>query len=120
MTRWLREFRLVPLVLIAVGCLFALKALGLVFDGGYTLGQRLGRTDTIVVRAETTGEPAVTARLLDRHGMPLTDVPVKSGAGVCELTLTLGNLGAGDYVIELSANGTSGSTEQYLAFRVLR
>ena len=78
------------------------------------------RTDTIVVRAETTGEPAVTARLLDRHGMPLTDVPVKSGAGVCELTLTLGNLGAGDYVIELSAKGTGGSTEQYLAFRVLR
>ena len=43
MTKWLRDFRLVPIVLIAVGCLFALKAMGLVFDGGYTLGQRLGR-----------------------------------------------------------------------------
>jgi flagellar motility protein MotE (MotC chaperone) len=53
MTRWLREFRLVPIVLIAVGCLFALKALGLVFDGGYTLGQRLGKTDSIVVTTIT-------------------------------------------------------------------
>ena len=78
------------------------------------------RTDTIVVRAETTGAPVVTARLLDRHGMPLTDVPVKPGDGACELTLTLGNLGAGDYVIELSANGTAGSARQYLAFRVIR
>ena len=78
------------------------------------------RTDTIVVRAETTGDPVVTARLLDRHGMPLTDVPVKPGAGACELTLALGNLGAGDYVIELSANGTAGSAQQYLAFRVVR
>ena len=78
------------------------------------------RTDTIVVHADTTGDPVVTARLLDRHGMPLTDVPVKPGAGACELTLTLGTLGAGDYVIELSANGTAGSAQQYLAFRVVR
>jgi flagellar motility protein MotE (MotC chaperone) len=48
MTRWLREFRLVPVVLIATGCLFALKTMGLIFDGGYTLGQRLG-SDTLVV-----------------------------------------------------------------------
>jgi flagellar motility protein MotE (MotC chaperone) len=61
MSRWLREFRLVPIVLIAVGCLFALKALGLVFDGGYTLGQRLGRTDSIVVTTITA--PPATIEL---------------------------------------------------------
>jgi flagellar motility protein MotE (MotC chaperone) len=49
MKKWLREYRLVPVLLIAAGCLFALKALGLVFDGGYTLGQRLSRTDTITI-----------------------------------------------------------------------
>jgi flagellar motility protein MotE (MotC chaperone) len=49
MTRWLREFRLMPIVLIAIGCLFALKAIGLMFDGGYTLGQRLGGSGTLVV-----------------------------------------------------------------------
>ena len=49
MKHWLREFRLVPIVLIAAGCLFALKAIGLMFDGGYTLGQRLGRGETMMV-----------------------------------------------------------------------
>src|SRR6185503_16234411 len=42
MRRWLREFRIIPVLLIAAVSLFALKTFGLVFDGGYTLGQRLG------------------------------------------------------------------------------
>jgi flagellar motility protein MotE (MotC chaperone) len=41
MTRWARDFRLIPVVLLATVCLFALKVSGLVFDGGYTLGERL-------------------------------------------------------------------------------
>lgn len=49
MSRWLRDARLIPIVLIAVGCLFALKATGLWLDGGYTLGQRLSRGDSITV-----------------------------------------------------------------------
>ncbi len=38
MIQLVREFRLVPLVLIAVSCLFMLKVIGLALDGGYTLG----------------------------------------------------------------------------------
>lgn len=49
MTRWVREFRLIPVLLIAIGCLLALKLIGLVFDGGYTLAERLGRSGTMVV-----------------------------------------------------------------------
>jgi flagellar motility protein MotE (MotC chaperone) len=41
MIRFKREFRLIPLVLVATVSLFALKVSGLVFDGGYTLGERL-------------------------------------------------------------------------------
>jgi flagellar motility protein MotE (MotC chaperone) len=48
MSRWLNDFRLLPFVLIAVVCLFALKTFGLISDGGYTLGQRLSG-DTLVV-----------------------------------------------------------------------
>jgi len=33
----MRDFRLIPVVLLATACLFALKVLGLVLDGGYTL-----------------------------------------------------------------------------------
>lgn len=61
MTRWLRDFRLMPVVLIAIGCLFALKTLGLFFDGGYTLGQRLGGNGTLVVTT-VPGTPVAQMR----------------------------------------------------------
>jgi flagellar motility protein MotE (MotC chaperone) len=48
MMRWIRlrrDVRLIPLVLFATASLFALKVSGLVFDGGYTLGERLAGAD---------------------------------------------------------------------------
>lgn len=54
MTRWMRDFRLMPIVLIAVGCLFALKSFGLVFDGGYTLGQRINSGTLTVTTVPVT------------------------------------------------------------------
>lgn len=41
MIRFVRDFRLIPVVLIATVSLFALKVSGIVLDGGYTLGERL-------------------------------------------------------------------------------
>jgi flagellar motility protein MotE (MotC chaperone) len=41
MTSWLRDIRLVPIVLLAIGALFVLKTFGLFFDGGYSLGERM-------------------------------------------------------------------------------
>ena len=43
MIRFARDFRLIPIVLLATVSLFALKVSGLVFDGGYTLAERLQR-----------------------------------------------------------------------------
>jgi flagellar motility protein MotE (MotC chaperone) len=43
MTRFARTTRLLPVVIIAAVCLLALKVSGLVFDGGYTLGERLAQ-----------------------------------------------------------------------------
>ena len=40
--KWTRDVRLIPLVLLATICLFVLKVSGLLFAGGYTLGERLG------------------------------------------------------------------------------
>ena len=42
MTRLLRDVRLMPIVLFATISLLALKVSGLVFDGGYTLAERMG------------------------------------------------------------------------------
>jgi flagellar motility protein MotE (MotC chaperone) len=58
MTGWLRDFRLIPIVLIAAGCLFALKSTGLIFDGGYTLGQRMGG-GTLVVTTKVPVSPTI-------------------------------------------------------------
>jgi flagellar motility protein MotE (MotC chaperone) len=67
MSRWLRDFRLVPVLLIAIGCLFALKTFGLLFDGGYTLGERLGSGSTLVV----TTVPSPPATQLRSPAVPL-------------------------------------------------
>ena len=56
-----RDVRLIPVVLIAIVCLLALKVSGLVLDGGYTLGDRLAganRSDLTPTTADTI--PAVT------------------------------------------------------------
>ena len=41
MTRFARDVRLIPIVLFATISLFALKVSGLIFDGGYTLAERM-------------------------------------------------------------------------------
>src|SRR3569833_960367 len=41
MIKFARDFRLIPIVILATIALFVLKVAGLVFDGGYTLGDRL-------------------------------------------------------------------------------
>jgi flagellar motility protein MotE (MotC chaperone) len=63
MTRFLRDFRLMPIVLIAIGCLFVLKTIGLLSDGGYTLGQRLGGSNNaLVVTTTVPGAPVTQMR----------------------------------------------------------
>jgi VWFA-related protein len=78
------------------------------------------RTDTLVVRAALTRTPAVSGRLLDRYGQPLTEVPVTVSDDACELRLPLGSVGPGDYVIELAGKAGDEAAQQYVAFRVLR
>ncbi len=53
MIRLARDFRLIPIVLLATICLFALKVSGLVFDGGYTLAERLQGRDKSGMRITT-------------------------------------------------------------------
>jgi len=64
MMRFARDFRLIPVVLLATICLFALKVSGLVFDGGYTLAERLqGRHKTdmqITTRESVPDYPKIT------------------------------------------------------------
>ena len=92
---------------------------------GRTVGEPLSRlefhrTDTLVFRAATSGATAVGAHLLDRFGRRLTELPAAAVDGRSELTLALGSLGPGDFVMEFSASSDTTTTQQYLAFRVVR
>jgi flagellar motility protein MotE (MotC chaperone) len=53
MIRIARNFRLIPIVVLATLSLFALKVSGLVFDGGYTLGERLAGANRTAMTATT-------------------------------------------------------------------
>jgi flagellar motility protein MotE (MotC chaperone) len=52
MNRVLREFRLIPIVLVAAAALFTLKVVGIFTQGGYTLGAgHLAKSDREVIEA---------------------------------------------------------------------
>ena len=64
MTKLLREFRLIPVVLIAVVCLLVLKSIGIVFDGGYTLGNMttVPASQSAQLRPQTTRPDVASSR----------------------------------------------------------
>ena len=55
MKNYWRDVRLIPIVLLATICLFVLKVSGIVFDGGYTLAERLQNRGQPELKV-TTGE----------------------------------------------------------------
>ncbi|MGH6725129.1 MAG: MotE family protein [Pseudolabrys sp.] len=77
MIRWARDFRLIPVVLLATIALFALKVSGLVFDGGYTLGERLqGRNKTDMKITSADSVPAYPKIVVaDQNAPPLPPAP---------------------------------------------
>lgn len=81
------------------------------------------RTERLVVRIDAyspgSAPPALTARLLNRAGAPMSDVPVLvSDGGGAELELSFASLAAGEYLLELSAKADAGSAQEVVAFRV--
>src|SRR5450432_1467311 len=80
MIRFARDFRLIPIVLVATISLFALKVSGLVFDGGYTLAERmqgLNKTDMQVTSPESVPDyPRIV--VADRNVLPNAQGPGKS------------------------------------------
>ena len=83
MIKFARDFRLIPLVLLATVSLFVLKVSGLVFDGGYTLAERLqkrNQQDLQVTTESVPDYPKIT--VADSAGMPdLGKNPRKPGTG---------------------------------------
>jgi VWFA-related protein len=84
--------------------------------------RNFARSDRILVRAEAFAPggatPVVTARLLNRAGTPMSDVPVRGAAGTADLELALAQFAAGEYLLELTAKTATGTAQEMVAFRL--
>jgi hypothetical protein len=89
-----------------------------------TADRDFSRTDRLLIRTEayTPGAavPALTARLLNRGGGKMADLPVTAGSSGADIELPLSSLAAGDYLIELNAKTESGTAQELIAFKVGR
>jgi hypothetical protein len=77
------------------------------------------RTDRLLIKFEATDPsgvtPTVTAQLLNQQGTKMVDVPVKDGM----IDLSLANLAAGSYLLEIAATGEGGKpVSELIAFRI--
>jgi flagellar motility protein MotE (MotC chaperone) len=61
MNRLIRDFRIIPVVLVAISALFVLKSVGLIFNGGYTLASADDGDVTGTVQQRPAATPKATA-----------------------------------------------------------
>ena len=110
MIRFARDFRLVPIVLLATIALFALKVSGLVFDGGYTLAQRLdnrNKSSLTIVAPESVPEyPKII--IADGRGDPGAPKNQQSWANQNESSARLKNLNRNDNADETGRDAAAG------------
>jgi hypothetical protein len=90
-----------------------------------TADREFSRTDRILIRTDayTPGNAAatLTARLLNRTGQRIADLPVTAGqGGMGDIEFALASLPVGDYLIELNAKTESGTAQELIAFKVGR
>jgi flagellar motility protein MotE (MotC chaperone) len=69
MSRILRDVRLIPIVLLATVSLFALKVSGLVFDGGYTLAERIQGLDKADLKVVSADSVPAQPKIIDNRPM---------------------------------------------------
>jgi VWFA-related protein len=90
-----------------------------------TASREFRRTDRLIIRFDAYGpgteQPAVTARLLNRTGQPILDIPVApASAGFThQMDVPLAGIAAAEYVIEILAKGDSGEAKELVGFRVV-
>ena len=91
-----------------------------------TATREFSRSERVFLRVATYGTGAaaqtVTARLLNRTGQSIADLPVgpasAGGDGVRDIDLALSTLAAGEYVVELTATGPAAPVKELVGFRI--
>jgi len=92
-------------------------------DAPPTTVREFSRGERMILRfdayAAGGGRPDVTAKLLNRAGQAMADVPVQSAEGKPLLIdFPLASLASGEYIIEIDAKAASGTAQQMVGFRV--
>jgi flagellar motility protein MotE (MotC chaperone) len=78
MIRFATDFRLIPIVLLATICLFALKVSGIVFNGGYTLADRLrDRANPDALKITTADSVPAEPKIIYADANKDADAPAK-------------------------------------------
>jgi hypothetical protein len=89
-----------------------------------TAAREFSRTERIVIRIPAygagTSRPELRARLLNRTGQAMSDLPVSpaSDATPASIDLALAGLAPGEYVVEISAGAEGGAATELIGFRV--
>ena len=82
------------------------------------------RSDRLLIRFEAYGPgdvpPEATARLLNRAGQPMSDLPVTAQLElrVRQVDLPLSSLAPGEYLIEIKAKGESGEATELVPLKI--
>jgi VWFA-related protein len=86
--------------------------------------REFSRTERLLVRVDAFApggvHPAVTMKILNRGGTPMSDVPVDASGATATAEIPLAAMAAGEYLLEITARTASGSAQDVLAFRVNR
>jgi VWFA-related protein len=90
-----------------------------------TTTREFRRTERLLIRFDAYGPgnsvPEVTARVLNRGGKPMADLPVRApaaDAGYYQLDLPLAGFASGEYLVEIKAKGPEGEAQELVAIRV--
>jgi VWFA-related protein len=92
-------------------------------DATPTATREFSRGERLLIRfdayAAGGARPEVTAKLLNRTGASIADVPVQTPEGKpCQIDFPLASLAPGEYLIQIDAKSESGTAKQVLAFKI--
>jgi flagellar motility protein MotE (MotC chaperone) len=135
MMRFVREFRLIPVVLLAITCLFGLKVLGILLDGGYTLADldfSSGSSDLAAVKSDVLNPRAKASWAQDMFNFPdvtgsvdsekppekKPDKPAGEGGAAAPTKPAETKPAGGGTVIPLDPNGVTSPSERAILERL--
>jgi VWFA-related protein len=83
------------------------------------------RTERLIIRTQAYGPgtevPAVTAKLLNRVGTAMQEIPVAldQQSGQAQIDLPLSGIAPGEYLLDVRASGQAGEAKHLVAFKVV-